>query len=68
MSFMSKSILPMFSSRNFTVSGLTFRSLSHFEFIFVTLESVLISFFFKTIFYWSIIALQYCISFCHTSA
>ena len=32
---MSESVLPMFSSRNFTVSGLTFRSLIHFEFIFV---------------------------------
>jgi len=32
---MSDSILPMFSSRNFIVSGLTFRSLIHFEFIFV---------------------------------
>ena len=33
--FMSKSVLPMFSSKSFTVSGLTFRSLIHFEFIFV---------------------------------
>ena len=32
---MSKSVLPMFSSRSFMVSGLTFRSLAHFEFIFV---------------------------------
>ena len=32
---MSESVLPMFSSRNFIVSGLTFRSLIHFEFIFV---------------------------------
>ena len=32
---MSESVLPMFSSRSFIVSGLTFRSLSHFEFIFV---------------------------------
>ena len=31
----SKSILPMFSSRSFIVSILTFRSLIHFEFIFV---------------------------------
>ena len=29
------SVLPMFSSKSFTVSGLTFRSLIHFEFIFV---------------------------------
>ena len=32
---MSSSILPMFSSKSFIVSGLTFRSLIHFEFIFV---------------------------------
>ena len=32
---MSESVLPMFSFRNFVVSGLTFRSLIHFEFIFV---------------------------------
>ena len=32
---MSESVLPMFSSRVFIVSGLTFRSLIHFEFIFV---------------------------------
>ena len=33
--FMSKGVLPMFSSKSFTASGLTFRSLIHFEFIFV---------------------------------
>ena len=32
---MSKSVLPMFSSKSFIVSSLTFRSLIHFEFIFV---------------------------------
>ena len=32
---MSKSVLPMFSSRTFMVSGLVVRSLIHFEFIFV---------------------------------
>ena len=32
---MSESVLPMFSSRSFIVSGLTFRSLIHCEFIFV---------------------------------
>ena len=32
---MSESGLPMFSSRGFIASGLTFRSLIHFEFIFV---------------------------------
>ena len=32
---MSESVLTMFSSRSFIVSGLTFRSLIHFEFIFV---------------------------------
>ena len=30
---MSESVFPMFSSRSFIVSGLTFRSLIHFEFI-----------------------------------
>ena len=33
--FMSKSVLPMFSSQSFVVSSFTFRSLIHFEFIFV---------------------------------
>ena len=32
---MSECVLPMFPSRSFIVSGLTFRSLIHFEFIFV---------------------------------
>ena len=32
---MSETVFPMFSSRGFTVSGITFRSLIHFEFIFV---------------------------------
>ena len=32
---MSESVLPIFSSRSFIVSGLTFRFLIHFEFIFV---------------------------------
>ena len=32
---MSFSVLPMFSSKSFIVSGLTFRFLIHFEFIFV---------------------------------
>ena len=36
-----------FSSRSFIVSGLTFRSLIHFEFIFVYGVSVLVSFFYK---------------------
>ena len=33
--FMSDSVRPMFSSTSFMVSGLTFRYLIHFEFIFV---------------------------------
>ena len=33
--FMSESVLPMFFSRSFIVSGLMFRSAIHFEFIFV---------------------------------
>ena len=32
---MSSSVLPIFSSKRFIVSGLTFRSLIHFDFIFV---------------------------------
>ena len=32
---MLESVLPVFSSRSLIVSGLTFRSLIHFEFIFV---------------------------------
>ena len=32
---MSESVLPVFSSGSFIVSGLIFRSLNHFEFIFV---------------------------------
>ena len=32
--FMSKSVFPMFSSKSFIVSGLKFKSLIHFEFIF----------------------------------
>jgi len=32
---MSESVLPMFSSKSFIVSGLMFRSLIHFEFFFL---------------------------------
>ena len=32
---MSESVLPMFSSKSLILSGLTFRSLIHFELIFV---------------------------------
>ena len=32
---MSLGVLPMISSKSFIISGLTFRSLIHFEFIFV---------------------------------
>ena len=35
---MSESVLPMFSSKSFIVSGLKFRSLIHLEFIFVRTE------------------------------
>ena len=42
---MSLSILPMFSSGSFIVSGLKFRSLIPFKLICVWLGSVLISFF-----------------------
>ena len=40
---MSKSVLPMFSFRRFLASCLIFKSLSHFEFIFVNGVSVLTS-------------------------
>jgi len=33
--FVSESVLPMFFSKRFIVSGLTFRSSIHFEFIFL---------------------------------
>ena len=33
--FMSKSVLPMFFSKSFIISDLTFKSLIHFEFTFV---------------------------------
>ena len=33
--FMSETLLPMFSSKSIIVFGLTFRTLNHFEFIFV---------------------------------
>ena len=33
--FMSKGVLPKFSAKSFIVSGITFKSLIHFEFIFV---------------------------------
>ena len=33
--YIPKNVLPIFSSKSFIVSGLTFRSLIHFEFIFV---------------------------------
>ena len=35
MQYMSKSVLPVFSSRSFILSSLTFKPLIHFEFIFV---------------------------------
>ena len=45
--FVSKSVLPMFSSGSFIVFILKFRSLIHFEFILcMMLENVLISFFY----------------------
>ena len=44
--FMSKSVLPMFSSKSFIVSSFTFKSLIHFEFIFMMLNNVLISSFY----------------------
>ena len=46
---MSESVLFVFSSRSFTVSGLTFRSLIYFEFIFVYGIRKSSSFFFFTV-------------------
>ena len=44
--FMSESVLPMFSSKSFIVSGLTFRSLAHLNlFLCMVVRSVLISYF-----------------------
>ena len=44
--FLSDSVLPMFSSKSFIVSSLTFRSLIHFELIFVHgIKNIFISFF-----------------------
>ena len=37
--FVSKSVFPMFSSKSFQVSGLTFRSLIHFKYILKFLSS-----------------------------
>ena len=45
--FISKNSLPMFSLKSFIVSGLTFRSLFHFEFLCMMLGSVLKSLFFS---------------------
>ena len=42
--FMLKSILLVFSSTSFTVYGLIFRFLIHFEFVYVMLEDILILF------------------------
>ena len=45
---MLESVLPMFFSRSFIVSGLMFRSLIHCEFIFVYgVRNGLVSFFYK---------------------
>ena len=45
--FMSKRVFPMFSSKSFIVSGLTFKSLIHLDlFLCMVLGSVLISFFY----------------------
>ena len=53
-----REFLPMFSSKSFIVSGLTFRSLIHFEFIFVYGVRKCSS--------WRLITLQFCSGFCHT--
>ena len=46
---MSENVLSMFSSKSFRISGLTLRSLTHFEFICVyCFRNVLISFFYMS--------------------
>ena len=51
--FMSKSVLPMFSSKSFTVSGLTFGSLIPMEFIFVYgVRECFINLFYLFIYFW----------------
>ena len=66
---MSKSELPVFSSKSFIFSGLIFK-FYHFEFIFwygIRTCSHFILFFFPFIFIsWRLITLQYCSGFCHT--
>ena len=73
--FMSKTVLPIFSSRSYIVSGLTFRSLIHFEFIlYMVWENVLISFFYMylssipSITYWIdyLFSIVYSHLLCHT--
>ena len=45
--FMSKSVLPVFSSKSFIVSGFTFRTFIHYGlFLLMGLETVYISFFY----------------------
>ena len=48
------SVLPMFSSRSFMISGLTFRSLIHFEFIFF------IFYFFLIYLFLAVLGLRFC--------
>ena len=44
---MSQSVVPVFASKTFIVSGLTFRPLIHFDFSFIYgVANVLISFFY----------------------
>ena len=45
MQIMSKNVLPMFSSKSFTTSGLIFQSLIYFKFLCLMLRDFLISFF-----------------------
>ena len=64
--FMSSSVLPMFSSKSFIVSGLIFRSLTHFEFIFVYGVRKCSFFIFLKIFIFTLFYFIILYWFCHT--
>ena len=75
MRFVSETVLPMCSSKGFIASSILFRSLIHFEFIFVYGVSVLVSFYymsqsrFLSTTYWRdcIFSIVYSCLLCHKS-
>ena len=60
---MSQSVLPMFSFKSFIVCGLTFKCLSHFEFIFlcIVVGIILVQFFYKWLTSFSRLSFLHCI-------